>query len=183
MHLAQMLLLPAEPLAAAALLADPRFVERCVRASGATPERVAVAPDAVGGFEVSTRRVLPAARLPAHLRAFVGTRVEITQVERWGAPDEDGARAAAVAVDVVGAPVQLRGTATLVAHGAGASALRYAGDLRAAVPLVGDAVERAVADAVRAALQAIADEAHQVRRPDERPEGPPGADNGSASTP
>jgi hypothetical protein len=165
-HLAEMLLLPADPLTVAHLLADRAFVSRCLRATGATPELVEVTGSAAGAFAVSTRRGLPADQVPAQLRGFVGAGVVIAEVARWGAPDEDDARAGTVNVDVVGLPVQLRATATLVAHGSGTSALRYAGDLRAAVPLVGDAVERAVAEAVRHSLRVTADVAEQVLRPD-----------------
>ncbi|MBT0994568.1 DUF2505 family protein [Cellulomonas sp. DKR-3] len=169
MRLTEMLLLSTDPRSAASLLADPAFVARCVRASGATPDEVDVAGAAPGAFRIRTRRGLTSDQVPAPLRAFARGRLEITQVEEWGAPDSDGDRAGTVAVDVTGTPVRLRGTVTLVAHGPGTSALRYAGDLHAGVPVFAEVVERAVAEAVRTALSATAEVAELTLRPGSRP--------------
>lgn len=174
MRVAEMLLLPADPLAVADLLADPDFVSRCARASGATPELVEVTGSAAGAFRVSTRRAISADHLPAHLRGLVGTRLTIAEVTAWGAPDEEGARAGTVSLDVVGLPVQLRGTGTLVAHGVG-SALRCSGEVRAGVPWVAEAVERAAVEAMRSWLRRIAQVADQVLRPAPRDDGGPTA--------
>lgn len=172
MHLSEMLVLPTDPRTAARLLADPDYVREKVVASGATCEQVDVthddtapdeaaphgaAPDAApGAFTVTSRRLLPTEQIPPQVRAFVGNRIEVRQVEAWEAPDDEGARVGTVVVEVPGAPVRLAGRVTLVAHGPAATAIRYDGELRAGVPLFGAAVEEATAGAIRAALAAEA---------------------------
>ena len=172
MHLSEMLVLPTDPRTAARLLADPDYVREKVVASGATCEQVDVthddtAPDeaaphdaaphaAPGAFTVTSRRLLPTEQIPPQVRAFVGNRIEVRQVEAWEAPDDEDARVGTVVVEVSGAPVRLAGRVTLVAHGPAATAIRYEGELRAGVPLFGAAVEEATAGAIRAALAAEA---------------------------
>ncbi|CAM5781637.1 DUF2505 domain-containing protein [Cellulomonas persica] len=172
MHLSEMLVLPTDPRTAARLLADPGYVREKVEAAGATCEQVDVthddahadpapagdatpgAGDDVGAFTVTTRRALPTDQIPAQVRAFVGNRIEVRQVEAWEAPDDEGARVGTVVVEVVGVPVRLAGRVTLVAHGAARTAVRYDGEVHAAIPLFGGAVEEATAAAIRGALAA-----------------------------
>jgi len=156
-HLAETLVLPAAPLTVARLLADPDLARDAISASGAVCEHVAVVGDADGPFTVTTLRALPAEQVPAAVRGFVGSRLQVRQVEMWDAPDDEHARAGTVTVEVVGAPVRLDARGTLVAHGgaAAATAVRYDGELRAAVPLFGAVVEQTVAQAVREALVAL----------------------------
>jgi len=162
-HLAETLVLPAAPLTVARLLADPDLARDAISASGAVCEHVAVVGDADGPFTVTTLRALPAEQVPAAVRGFVGSRLQVRQVEMWDAPDDEHARAGTVTVEVVGAPVRLDARGTLVAHGplvvhggaADATAVRYDGELRAAVPLFGAVVEQTVAQAVREALVAL----------------------------
>jgi len=171
-HLSEMLVLPTDPRTAARLLADPDYVREKVVASGATCEQVDVTHDdtasdeaaphgaaphaAPGAFTVTSRRLLPTEQIPPQVRAFVGNRIEVRQVEAWEAPDDEDARVGTVVVEVSGAPVRLAGRVTLVAHGPAATAIRYEGELRAGVPLFGAAVEEATAGAIRAALAAEA---------------------------
>jgi len=156
-HLAETLVLPAAPLTVARLLADPDLARDAISASGAVCEHVAVVGDADGPFTVTTLRALPAEQVPAAVRGFVGSRLQVRQVETWDAPDDEHARAGTVTVEVVGAPVRLDARGTLVAHGgtADVTAVRYDGELRAAVPLFGAVVEQTVAQAVREALAAL----------------------------
>lgn len=158
MRLTETIVLPTDPRSAARLLADPAFVREKVVASGATCEQAdvtgEVATDPVGAFTVTTRRALPADQIPAHLRGFVGGRIEVRQVEAWEQPDDAGERVGTVLVEVAGAPVRLTARSTLVGHGAGATAVRYDGELHASVPLFGGAIEEATASAIRAALAA-----------------------------
>ncbi len=177
-HLTEMLVLPTDPATAARLLADPAYVREKIEESGAACEQIDVthddvapdltpdtgrelAPDGgssrsgtLGGFTVTTRRTLATEQIPQQVRAFVGNRIEVRQVEAWRAPDGDGARVGTVVVEVVGAPVRLAGRVTLVAHGGTRTAIRYDGDLRAAIPLLGSAVEQATAAAIRSAVAA-----------------------------
>ncbi|QGQ20915.1 DUF2505 family protein [Cellulomonas sp. JZ18] len=148
--------LPADPAAVARLLADPAYVDAKVRASGAQDRHVDVAGSASDAFTVTTRRSLPTAQIPAHLAGLVGASIEVRQVEAWEAPAPDGTRTGTVVVEIVGAPVRVTGRTALTSSGADASTLTYDGDVRAALPLFGAAVEAAAAQAVRAALDAEA---------------------------
>lgn len=153
MHLQVTLSVPADPRTTGAMLADPAYVAAKVRASGAEELAVDVAPGEDGSFTVTTRRSLPTDQIPPQARAFVGSRLEVRQVEAWEPAAPDGSRTGTVAVEIAGAPVRLTGTVVLSGDGDG-SRITYDGDLRANVPLFGAAVEEAAAGAVRGALQA-----------------------------
>ena len=144
--------LPTDVRDASRLLADPAYVHAKVRASGAVEQQVDVTGAADDAFTVTSRRALPTAQIPAHLRSFVGDRIDVRQVDAWEAPAADGSRSGTVVVEIAGAPVRLTGRTSLVAVGPDASRVVYDGEVRAAVPLFGAAVEEAAAVAVRAAL-------------------------------
>ncbi|RMI04628.1 DUF2505 domain-containing protein [Cellulomonas triticagri] len=156
MHLQVSVSVPADPRSTGVMLADPVYVRAKVRASGAEELHVDVAPGEGGAFTVTTRRALPTDQIPPNVRSFVGSRLEVRQVEAWEPAAADGTRAGTVAVEIAGAPVRLAGTVTLAAapSGEGASTITYDGELKAHVPLFGAAVEQAAAKAVRAALEA-----------------------------
>ncbi len=153
MHLQVTLSVPTDPRTAGVMLADPAYVRAKVRASGAEDQHVDVAPGEDGAFTVTTRRSLPTDLIPPNVRSFVGSRLEVRQVEAWEAAAEDGSRAGTVAVEIAGAPVRLTGTVALTGD-ATASTVVYDGELKAHVPLFGSAVEEAAAKAVRGALEA-----------------------------
>ncbi|UZN01960.1 DUF2505 domain-containing protein [Cellulomonas sp. S1-8] len=145
--------LPTDARAAARLLADPDYVHAKVRASGAVEQHVDVTGSVDDAFTVTTRRAMPTTQIPAHLRGFVGDRIDVRQVEAWEAPDADGSRSGTVVVEIAGAPVRVTGRTTLVDVGPGAARVTYDGEVRAAVPLFAAAVEEAAGGAVRAALR------------------------------
>lgn len=153
MHLQVTLSVDIDPRTAGRMLADPAYVRAKVRASGAEELHVDVTPGDEGAFTVTTRRALPTDLIPANIRAFVGSRLEVRQAEAWEAPDATGQRRGTVAVEIAGAPVRLTGTVALTAEGAG-SRITYDGELKANVPLFASAVEQAAAGAVRSALEA-----------------------------
>ncbi|QTE30213.1 DUF2505 domain-containing protein [Pengzhenrongella sicca] len=152
---------PATVATVAAMLADPAYGHARVAASGAVAHHVDVVDAADGAFTVTTRRSMPTDQIPANFRAFVGTSLDVRQVEAWEAGTTT--RHGTVVVEITGAPVRLTGTTTLAPvpdaaspDGAepGASLLTYDGDVKAGVPLFGAAIEEAAARAVRAALEA-----------------------------
>ncbi|WP_282949030.1 DUF2505 domain-containing protein [Cellulomonas endometrii] len=153
MHLQVSVSVPADPRTAGVMLADPVYVRAKVRASGAEELHLDVTPGEDGAFTVTTRRALPTDQIPANVRSFVGSTLEVRQVEAWEAAADDGTRNGTVAVEIAGAPVRLTGTVTLTAAGGG-SRIVYDGELKANVPLFGSAVEQAASKAVRAALEA-----------------------------
>lgn len=135
------------------LLADPAYVRAKVLAAGAVDQQVDVTGDAGGAFTVTTRRALPTDQIPAHLRSFVGDRIDVRQVEAWEAPADDGTRSGTVVVEISGAPVRLTGRSSLTGTGPDVCRVTYDGEVRAAVPLFAAAVEEAAAGAVEAALR------------------------------
>ncbi|WP_217616675.1 DUF2505 domain-containing protein [Cellulomonas sp. GbtcB1] len=155
MHLQVTVPVPTDPRTAGTMLADPVYVRAKVIASGAEVLHVDVAPAEDGALTVTTRRALPTDQIPANVRAFVGSTLEVRQVEAWEPASADGSRTGTVAVEIAGAPVRLTGTVALAAADGG-SAITYDGDLKANVPLFGSAVEQAAAKAVRGALEAEA---------------------------
>lgn len=149
--------LPTDAHGAARLLADPAYVHAKVRTSGAVDQQVDVTGTADDAFTVTTRRALPTEQIPAHLRGFVGDRIDVRQVEAWEAPAADGSRSGTVVVEIAGAPVRVTGRTTLAGQGPGRTRVTYDGEVRAAVPLFAAAVEEAAGAAVRAALAAEED--------------------------
>lgn len=139
--------------AAARVLADPAYAAAKLRAAGAAEQHVDVTGSADGSFTVTTRRALPTGQIPAHLRSFVGDRIDVRQVEAWEAAAPDGSRAGTVVVEIAGAPVRVTGRTTLAPVGPDATRITYDGEVRASVPLFAAAVEEAAASAVRAALR------------------------------
>lgn len=144
--------------AVAAMLADPEYGRARVAASGAVASHVDVVDGADGAFTMTTRRSMPTDQIPANIRAFVGTSLDVRQVEAWEAGSHT--RRGTVVVEITGAPVRLTGTTTLTPDagtgadaGGGASVLTYDGDVKAGVPLFGAAIEEAAARAIRAALE------------------------------
>lgn len=142
------------------MLADPQYVEAKVRASGAIEQQVDVVPADDGAFTVTTRRALPTDQIPANMRPFVGAQIDVRQVDAWGAPADGTDRQGTVVVEVAGAPVRMTGSMQLVGT-ADSSTVTYEGDLKAAIPLFGGAVEQAAAEAIRAALRSEEDVARR----------------------
>jgi hypothetical protein len=73
----------------------------------------------------------------------VGDTIDLQQTDVWGPAALDGSRTGTIAIDLVGAPVTLRGTLSLIPDGAG-SVMSIAGKIKASVPFVGGKIEQAV---------------------------------------
>lgn len=143
------------PLSAAAyatLVRDETFVRFRTAVPGARVDDVIVTPADGESFTVTVRRSVSAAQIPPQVRSFVGSELEIRQVEAWEG-ERGGAWHGTVALEITGTPVRMTGAVELVPSGDGAI-LRYDGDVRASIPLFGPAVERSAAEAVRATLAA-----------------------------
>lgn len=154
MHLTVELTFPADVEDVAAALADEAFVRwRADRAASGSVEQVDVSGTPADGFTVAVRRTLPTDLIPPQVRPFVGDHLEVRQAEAWEAPSE-GRRVGTVAVEITGAPVRLTGTVRLEPLPDGGCRQLYDGDVRASVPLFGDAVARAAARTVRTTLEA-----------------------------
>lgn len=151
---------PASVEAVSELLADSDFVTAKAQLLGARPENVAVTGHADAEFSVALRRSIPSDDIPSQARAFIGNRLEIRQAEAWGAMSDDGTRLGTVAVEIVGAPVRLTGTIRLDPVDGGC-VQTYSGEVKAAIPLFGSAIESAASDAIRRVLEAERELARQ----------------------
>lgn len=152
MHLTIHQSVPLDVEAYASLLRDATFVRFRASVPGATVDDVVVTPGDGDAFTVTVRRSMPSDQIPAQVRAFVGSSLEIRQVEAWE-PARDGTRHGTVSLDITGTPVRLVGTLVLE-PAEGGSRVTSSGDLKAPVPLVGASLERAAAEAVRTTLAA-----------------------------
>ena len=130
------------------------------QATGALSHTVTIVTTVDGGAVVTTIRVLPTDTMSEAIRSFLGASLNVTQVETWGSIEPDGGRAGTVSVDIAGAPVRFRGTASLRAVAKDASAGAAAGtvetvdgELKASVPFIGSSVEKAAAPAISSAIK------------------------------
>ncbi len=144
---------PVDVATVAAMLSDPAFIDAKLRDVGASPDQVTVTPGAGGLTTIVVRSRIPTAAIPAPLRSFVGGHLDVRQVEVWEDVDVGGRRAT-IAVEIIGAPVRMTGTITLVPDHAGGCIETFAGLVKASVPLFGAAVENATAGAFRDAVAA-----------------------------
>lgn len=136
----------------AQMLADPAYVEQKVAASKPVSSAVDVQGAAEGAFTVTTQRALATDDLPPAVQSLIGRTIEIRLVERWGAPQSDGARAGTVELDVVGKPASARGNVTLRPDGPEQTVLTYEGAVEARVPLVGRKIEEQAVAQVQTVL-------------------------------
>ena len=126
------------------MLTDRSFLDAVCRATG--PLEYSAFVD---GLLTGSRRVMP--NHPS-IKRFTGPTVTVSDEIAWEAePTSDGGRRGATRVTVAGMPVELLGTATLSAHGAG-SLLRYEGELTVAIPLFGPGLEKQAAPLLIEAL-------------------------------
>ena len=144
---------PADVATVTAMLRDPAFIDAKLREAGASPEHVTVTPGAGGLTTIAVRSLIPTAAIPAHIRSFVGAHLDVRQVEVWE-DAEAGARRATIAVEIIGAPVRMTGTITLIPDEGGGCTETFAGLVKASLPLFAAAVENATAAALREAVAA-----------------------------
>ena len=132
-----------------AMLCDESFRAEACAAVHALSHTVAV--DRVGDeATVRTTRVMPA-QVPDFAKKMVGETIEVTQVERWGAPDAAGARTAQLRIAITGQPAGMEGSVRLEPAAGGTREI-LAGDVRVRIPFVGRQIEPEIAKAIRAAV-------------------------------
>jgi Protein of unknown function (DUF2505) len=143
---------PATPDAVFAMLTDQAFQDRKLKRTGALSWTVDISTEG-GGAVVTSTRDLPTDQVPEAFRAFVGSKITLTQTETWGPAGADGARTGTLVVRIGGAPVRLDARLSLGATATGTTE-KVEGDLKASVPLIGGKIERGAEPAVRAAIEA-----------------------------
>lgn len=164
MRFTETMSLPGDPRSVARMYADPEYAEVRSGVLGAHGTETAVDGDVAGSFTVSTRRRVPSASIPQFARTFVGSELEVREIQSWGAPEADGSRSGSMTVEIVGVPASVQASASLSAA-PGGSSVTLTGDIRASVPLIGGRLEKAAVPYVskilrseeRSAAQYLAD--------------------------
>lgn len=134
-----------------AMLRDPGFQAQRCRATGAVDHHVDVDEFDDGGVTITSSRTMPTDQVPDFVRTFVGPTLVVTEIQEWPA-DDGGDRAGTILLEIRGAPIRMTGTLRLLAEGAGTREVVDC-DLKAAVPLVGGRIERAIEPALLAAIR------------------------------
>ncbi len=131
----------ADPATVFEMLTDEEYIGRKARAANAIRHEASVNRDG-DQVTINLLRVMPP-DVPDFVRRFVGETIDLRQTDVWGPAGPDGSRAGTISIDMVGAPVTLRGTLRLEPDGSG-SVVSADGKLKASVPLVGGKIEQAV---------------------------------------
>lgn len=159
---------PAGPARVAAMLSNEDYLRSSARSSGSVAARHEVAHTEEGSFVITGTRRLPTDTIPPSLRSFVGTTIELKTVQAWSGPDERQGRTATVTMDITGTPARctartrLSGSEPASTEQTGSKQastepttdIQYTGEVSVPIPLVGPAVEEAVVEALRKALDA-----------------------------
>ncbi|KUM29631.1 DUF2505 domain-containing protein [Glutamicibacter mishrai] len=119
-----------------ATLSDRGFAEHLTKVANGTLNEFTVDGDIAGAFTLTTVRAVPTDRVPDIARKFVGASIEITQVEKWSAPDAAGSRSATVQITVGGVPVTVSGTEQLTGQGE-VSELAVDAKVSSSIPFIG----------------------------------------------
>lgn len=118
-----------------AVLCDASAVTARFADAGATEiEVVRCEPDGEG-FVVETTRTVTI-DLPGFARRVLSPTNNMTQLEQWAAPDDDGVRRGEFTIEVAGVPVRTRGRHELRAA-PGGTRHSIDGEMEVKVPLIG----------------------------------------------
>lgn len=139
----------ADPQRTFEMLTDHDYqVTRCQRA-GATDQTVTVDREPDGTTTVTTQWHVPSDGVPDYAKAFVGPSLLLVETVRWGTPDADGEREAAMGLELPGIPVSFTGGVHLRrGEAAGRTEHTVDGDLEARIPLLGRKVEAMVSERI-----------------------------------
>lgn len=143
MELRTQLRFDADPATVFAMLTDEEYIGRKAKAANAIRHEATVTRD---GDQVTIRllRVMPP-DVPDFVRRFVGESIDLEQTDIWRPAQPDGSREGTISIDMVGAPVTMRGEMSLQPTGA-SSIATIEGKIKASVPFVGGKIEEAVRD-------------------------------------
>lgn len=131
----------ADPATVFEMLIHEEYLARKAQATNAIRHEATVTRN---GDEVTVRllRVMPP-DVPDVVRKFVGDTIDLAQTDIWQPAAADGSRDGTISIDMVGAPVTLRGTMRLEPDGVGSVTI-VNGKIKASVPFVGGRIEQAV---------------------------------------
>ncbi|MCW4465130.1 DUF2505 domain-containing protein [Glutamicibacter sp. MNS18] len=123
-------------------LTDRGFAEHLTSLAKGTLTDFSVSGDTAGSFTLVSVRALPTDRVPDMAKKFVGSSVEVTQTEKWSAPDSAGNRTAAVSIAVAGVPVSVSGSESLSATADG-STFSIDAKVSSSIPFIGGKIASA----------------------------------------
>ena len=142
----------------AAVFTDEAFQRHVSELVGGRLESFSVEGDVAGAFTATVVRQVPTQRLPELARKVVGEYLNVTQTEKWSAPEADGSRSADITVKIAGAPVDVAAVQRLAAEGA-ATRIELSGTVSSSVPLLGGKIASAAEPFVGKALNVQAAQA------------------------
>lgn len=144
----------ADPQRTYEMLTDHGYqVTRCER-TGATDQTVTIDREPDGTTTVTTQRHIPSDGVPDMAKVFVGPTLLLVETVRWGAPDADGEREAAMSLELPGIPVSFTGGVHLRrGEGPGRTEHTVDGDLEARIPLLGRRIESMVSEQIATMVQ------------------------------
>lgn len=116
-----------------AMLHDPAFRQEVL-----TRQKVLRGDATVDGEVVRVERAYSSSSLPSFATKFVGSELEIIQVETWTSTDH-----ADLEITIPGKPGEISGTIELVESG-GSTTQRVSFDIHVRIPLIGGKVESLV---------------------------------------
>lgn len=143
-------------------LTDRGFAEHLSTLAKGQLSDFSVTGDVTGAFTLVAVRSLPTDRVPDMAKKFVGSAVEVTQTEKWSAPDAAGNRTANVEITVGGVPVSVSGTETLSSTAEGCT---FAVDAKvsSSIPFIGPKIASAAEPYLGKALKLQADQVNAWR--------------------
>lgn len=104
--------------------------------------------ESAGELTVVTRRRINSNRLPEFVKTLVDPTITVVETEHWERAGDAVPERAEFLIDIVGAPVRLRGAVRLSPQGPDLCVLAHSGEVTALVPFFRDRVAEAAADSV-----------------------------------
>lgn len=141
------------------LLADEDFVVFRSTVPSSSVEGIVVDPGADGMLTITLRRTMATSQIPAQVRAFVGSHLEVRHVEAWEPPSPDR-WFGTVAVEITGTPVRMSGTVEATPAPGGCT-VTYEGQVIASLPVFGAVIEEAAGATLRDVLRAEERRVHE----------------------
>ena len=127
---------PADVETAFALLCDPEMIVARFEHAGDTDVEIQrCEPDGDGFVIESTRTVT--IDVPGFARKVLSPSNQMTQVERWEAPADDGSRQGSMTVDVAGVPSRTSADYELLPTDDGGTEHTVQGEMELKIPLIG----------------------------------------------
>lgn len=118
-----------------AMLCDPDAITARFEAAGDTDIEVVRCEADGDGFVIETTRTVTI-DLPGFARKVLSPTNEMTQIEKWGPPGDDGAREGTFKIEVAGAPARTEGDHQLRPVG-DHTVHAVQGEMEVKVPLIG----------------------------------------------